>query len=169
MTQQIVCDARRNATKESHSKNVKPVKMVLITMSKLHKDGQWQPITTTHLSGLYAQFGFSDCVKTFFFIRRTLWIRNQEYDLAQKYVTSWACILHLHSQECLTFISLNWPSKQSVLGKKNPDEVFWGVVWLALWIQHNTPLVLFVKPRVDSVLGTLRLFSLFKLTFWVEK
>lgn len=163
MTQQIVCDTRRNATKESHSKNVKPVKMVLITMSKLHKDGQWQPM---------AQFGFSDCVKTSFFIRRTLWIRNQEYDLALKHVTSWARIWHLHSQVCLTFISLNSPSKQSVLGKKkkkNPDEVLWGVVWLALWIQHNTPLILFVKPRVDSVLGTLRLFSLLKLTFWVEK
>lgn len=40
MTQQVVCEARQNAAKESCSKSIKPVKINMKTISKSHKDIQ---------------------------------------------------------------------------------------------------------------------------------
>lgn len=134
-------------------------------MSKSHKDGQWQPQAATHLSGLYAQFKFSDCVKTMFFNRCAMGIRNQEYDLAQKHVTNWAGT----SKPSVSDIH-KWTYKQCFREKKNPDEVLWHVVWLLLWIRHNTTLTSICQNwEAPLSLGLYtNCFSLFKMTFWKD-
>lgn len=158
MKQQVVSEARRNVAEESHSKNSKPVKMILITMSKSHSShASVRALRTIWIFWLHENIFLYQA----HFVNQIqgIWLGTE----------TWPTELTFYM--CLTLISSNWPSKQSVLGKKKNDEVLWHVVCLALWIRHNTPFVSIICQNWEPTLSLGfygNCFSLFKLTFWAD-